>query len=552
MSTPDSTPDADKARDARKTDKARKAVPEAREAPEVDKAREAPEAEVARDPRRWLILGVLCLSLLVLVIDNTVLNVAIPSLIRDLHASSSDIQWIIDAYILVFAGLLLTAGSLSDRYGRRRGLIIGLVLFGGASLAATLAGSPGQLIAARALMGIGGAFLMPGTLSILTTVFDDKERKKAIAIWSSVLMLGAVGGPTVGGFLLAHFWWGSVFLLNVPIAILGIAAALLIIPESRGPARRADLLGGILSMAGMTALVWAIIYVAKDGWSSPNTYGGFLVAIVALTAFAVWERRTKEPMLPLALFRDRNFSGASLSIVLLSFSAGGVMLALTQYLQFVLGYSPMKAGVALVPLVAAAMAFNGIGVVVDKKFGARVALATGLGLLAAGFAVLATLGSADGYLKLSIALVVIGAGSGTAGPAAYGTLLAALPPERAGVGSAVNDTVQQVGQALSVAILGSVLTAAYSDSMPKAITGPARHSIGDALAIAAAKGDAGLATSARHAFVDAMSITSIVGVAGGIAAAVLAFSVLRPSATPQEELDAPAPETAVAGNESGG
>ncbi|GAA4631444.1 MFS transporter [Actinoallomurus vinaceus] len=486
-------------------------------------------------PRRWWILGVLCLSLLVLVIDNTVLNVAIPSLIRNIHASSSDIQWIIDAYILVFAGLLLTAGSLSDRHGRRRGLIIGLVLFGGASLVASFASSPGQLIAARAAMGIGGAFLMPGTLSILTTVFDDTERKKAIAIWSSVLMLGAVGGPTLGGFMLQHFWWGSVFLLNVPIAALGIVAALLIIPESRGPAVRPDLVGALLSMVGITALVWGVINSAKDGSSSAQTLGGFAVAVVALVAFALWERRCPEPMLPLALFRDRNFSGASLSIVLLSFSAGGVLLALTQYLQFVLGYGPMKAGTALIPLVITAMAFNGIGVVVDKRFGARVALAAGLIFLAAGFGVLYSIAPGDGYLKLSIALVVIGAGSGTAGPAAYGTLLGALPPERAGVGSAVNDTVQQVGQALSVAILGSVLTAAYTSAMPKSVTGPARHSIGEALAIAAARGDATLARTAKDAFVDAMSATSIVGVFGGIAAAVLAFSVLRPKPRPEPE-----------------
>src|SRR4051795_13362496 len=200
-------------------------------------AADVPAAQpAAPDPRRWWILGVLCLSLLVLVIDNTVLNVAIPSLIRDIHASSSDIQWIIDAYILVFAGLLLTAGSLSDRHGRRRGLIIGLTVFGGASILATLCQTPGQLIAVRGLMGVGAAFLMPGTLSILTTVFDDSERKKAIAIWSSVLMLGALGGPALGGLLLEHFWWGSVFLMNIPIAVLGIVAAILIIPESRGPA----------------------------------------------------------------------------------------------------------------------------------------------------------------------------------------------------------------------------------------------------------------------------------------------------------------------------
>src|SRR4051794_12654960 len=249
----------------------------------------APGAEgtSAPDPRRWLILGVLCLSLLVVVIDNTVLNVAIPSLIRDLHSSNADIQWILDAYIVVFAGLLLTAGGLSDRYGRRNGLVIGLILFGGASIPAAYSGSPGQLIACRALMGAGAAFLMPGTLSILTTVFDDDERKKAIAIWSSVLMLGALGGPIVGGLLLDHFWWGSVFLLNIPIAVLGIIAALLIIPETRGPAGRPDLLGAALSTVGMTALVWGVINSAKDGWSSAQTIGGFVVAVVALAAFAL-------------------------------------------------------------------------------------------------------------------------------------------------------------------------------------------------------------------------------------------------------------------------
>jgi EmrB/QacA subfamily drug resistance transporter len=486
----------------------------------------------APHPRRWLILGVLCLSLLVLVVDNTVLNVAIPTLVRDLHASTSDIQWMIDSYLLVFAGLLLTAGSLSDRHGRRRGLIIGLVLFGAASLAASLAASPGQLIAARALMGVGGAFLMPGTLSILTTVFDDAERKKAIAIWSSVLMLGAVAGPTFGGFLLEHFWWGSVFLVNVPIAGLGVLAALLVIPESRGPALRPDPVGALLSTVGMTSFVWAVIASAKDGWTDPRTLGGFALAAMALAGFAAWERRSSHPMLPLALFGNRNFSGASLSIVLLSLAGGGVLLALTQYLQFVLGYGPMRAGLALAPLLVSVMAFNGIGVVLDKRFGPRVAVAAGLALLAAGFGVLASIAPGDGYPVLVVALVVLGAGSGTAGPAAYGTLLAALPAERAGVGSAVNDTVQQVGQALSVAILGSVLTAAYAGALPAGVTGPARRSIGDALGIAGATGDAGLARTAKDAFVDAMSTTSLVGVAGGIAAAVVAFTVLRPASRP--------------------
>ncbi len=490
-------------------------------------------------PRRWVILGVLCLSLLVLVVDNTVLNVAIPTLVRDLHASNSDIQWMIDAYILVFAGLLLTAGSLSDRHGRRRGLIIGLIVFGGASLAASFSHTPDQLIATRALMGIGGAFLMPGTLSILTTVFDDKERKKAIAIWSSVLTLAAVGGPTLGGLLLAHFWWGSVFLLNVPIAVLGIVAALAIIPESRGPATKPDPVGALLSMVGMSSLVWGVINAGNDGMGSPQTLGGFAMAVVVLALFAVWERHSTHPMLPIALFRNRNFSGASLSVVLLSFAAGGVMLALTQYLQFVLGFSPLRAGFALAPLLAAAIVFNGIGVMVDKKLGVRAAAGIGLALLAVGFGVLATISLSDGYGTLVVALVIIGAGSGTAGPGLYGTLLAALPPERAGVGSAVNDTVQQIGQALSVAILGSVLTAAYAAAMPGDVTGAARHSIGEALGIAASTGDAGLAHAAREAFVSAMSIASVVGVVGGIAAVFLAVAVLRPK---PDRAGVPAPE----------
>ncbi|GAA2148112.1 MFS transporter [Actinomadura napierensis] len=492
----------------------------------------------ARDPRRWLILGVLCLSLLVVVIDNTVLNVAIPSLVKDLHASNADIQWILDAYMLVFAGLLLTAGALSDRFGRRRGLVAGLVLFGGASVFAAMADSSGELIAARALMGVGGAFLMPGTLSILTTVFDDEERKKALAIWSSVLMVGAVAGPLVGGVLLRDFWWGSVFLLNVPIAAVGIVAALLIIPESRGPAVRPDVVGAVLSTVGMTALVWGVIETARDGWSSARTIGGFVVAVVMIAAFALWERHCPEPMLPTALFRDRNFSGASLSVVLMSFSAGGLLLALTQYLQFVLDYSPLKAGAAFIPLMVAAMAFNGIGVVVDKKLGARVAVAAGLLLLAAGFGVLATLSPGDGYPKLAIALVIMGMGSGTMGPAAYGTLLGALPPERAGVGSAVNDTVQQLGQALSVAILGSVLSAAFSGRMPDGVTGPARKSIGDALAVAAARGDAGLAAAARDAFTHSMATIAVVGVVAGVAAALLAFLVLRPAPATQPDASA--------------
>ncbi|MCW2882696.1 MAG: putative transporter [Sphaerisporangium sp.] len=488
-----------------------------------------------KDPRRWWILGVLCVSLLVLVVDNTVLNLAIPSLIRDLGAGPADIQWIIDAYILVFAGLLLTAGSLSDRYGRRRFLVVGLAVFGGASVVAMLAQEPWQLIGARALMGVGGSFLMPSTLSILITVFDDSERRKAFAAWSAVAMVGVIAGPTLGGFLLEHYWWGSVFLLNVPIAAVAIVAALVLMPESRAPARRTDPLGALLSTVGMTALVYVVIAAPRDGWTSTRTLVGMAVAVLALGSFVLWERRSDHPMLPLSLFRDRNFSGSSFSIVLMSFGTGALLLMLTQYLQFVLAYGPMKAGLALLPYAVAAAAFNGVGAALGQRVSNRVLISLGMLVMAGGFAVLAIIGPSDGYGRLITGLMIMGIGGGLAGPAAYATLMGAVPHEHAGVGSALNDTVQQIGMALSVAILGSVLAGVYTAQMPESAPAPARDSIGAALAM----GEPGLARTAKDAFVSAMSFGSWVGVAFAVASAALAFAVLRPRTVPVAE---PQPE----------
>jgi EmrB/QacA subfamily drug resistance transporter len=479
------------------------------------------ETSSAGHPRRWSILVVLCLSLLVLVVDNTVLNLAIPSLMRDLSATPADVQWMIDAYILVFAGLLLTAGSLSDRYGRRRALIVGLVLFGLASLMATMAQTPGQLIAARALMGAGGALLMPSTLSILFTVFPPEEQRKAMAGWSTIAMVGVVAGPTVGGVLLSHFWWGSVFLVNVPIAVIAIVAAAVIMPESRGPARRPDPLGAVLTVIGMTAVVWAIISIPAHGWTSGDVIGGFAVGIVALSGFALWERRIDHPMVPLAIFRDRNFSGASLSIVLVSFTAGGLLLALTQYLQFVLGYSPLKAGLALVPYAVAAAVFNTLGATLGKKLSNRTLIVSGLLVVAAAFGVLTSVNAWPGYGPLIVGFLVMGIGGGLAGPAAYTSLMQAVPPEHRGVGSAMNDTVQQTGAALSVAVLGSVLAAAYSAALPASVPEAASGSIADTLALGST-----FAAAARDAFTDAMTIAMIVGVAGALAGAVVALIVL--------------------------
>lgn len=475
---------------------------------------------------------------MVLVVDNTVLNLAIPSLMRDLDATPADVQWIIDAYILAFAGLLLTAGSLSDRFGRRKMLILGLVVFGLASLLATLAETPWQLIACRFLMGVGGSLLMPSTLSLLFTVFPPEEQRKAMAGWSMVAMVGVVAGPTVGGVLLEHFWWGSIFLLNVPIVVLAIIGAVAMIPESRGPARAVDPGGAVLSMVGMTAVVWAIISVPVDGFGSAKVLGGLAVGVAALTAFAVWEKRSAHPMVPLALFRNRNFSGTSFSIVLLSFTAGGLLLALTQYLQFVLGYTPLKAGLALIPYAASAMLFNGLGATLGKKLADRTLIAAGLVVIAAGFGILTQVSTSSGYGLLIVGLLVMGVGGGLAGPAAYTLLMQSVPAEHRGVGSAMNDTVQQTGAALSVAVLGSVLAAAYSSSLPDSVPEAARNSIAETLALGPA-----FVSAARAAFTDAMSIAMTTGLVGALAGALVALVALPRRKTDEPQEAAPA-ETA--------
>ncbi|WP_067821557.1 MFS transporter [Actinomadura kijaniata] len=499
------------------------------------------EALRGRHPRRWWILVVLCLSTLVLVIDNMVLTVAIPPLAEDIGATPQDAQWILESYILVFAGLLLTAGSLSDRFGRRRVMLVGLALFGLSSLAATLATEPWHLIVARVVMGIGGALIMPSTLSILITVFDDAERRTAMAAWSAVAMVGLVGGPVLGGALIAWFWWGAIFLINVPIAVLAIVAALVLMPESKGPWTRPDPLGAVLSVVGMTALVWAIIEWPRHGLTHPVTLLASGLAVAGLAGFVAWELRTASPMVPLGLFRARNFSGGSLSLTLVQIGNGGLLLVLTQYLQLVLGYSPTEAGLAFLPMAVASLLFNGLGAALGRRIGNRAAAAGGLAVVAAAFAILASLSADDGFWPLGVALFVLGAGGGLAAPAAISALMSTVPPEQAGVGSALNDTIQQAGAALGVAILGSVVTAGFTGAMPEDAPERARRSLGEALAL----GDAGLAGTAREAFTSAMGTGFTIAAAGVLAAAVLALVVMRdPRGTPataEEGADTPAP-----------
>ncbi|MET8288189.1 MFS transporter [Streptomyces sp. NPDC005132] len=480
-----------------------------------------------RHPRRWLILIVLCLSTLVLVVDNMALTVAIPTIAEDLDAGAQDLQWILDSYMLVFAGLLLTAGSLSDRFGRRRVMIVGLALFGAASVVAMEAATPGALILGRVLMGVGGALVMPSTLSILVTVFDDAERPKAIAAWSAVAMVGLVGGPVLGGALLAHFWWGVVFLVNIPITALAIVAALVLMPESKGPWRKADPVGMVLSMVGMTALIWTIIEFPKGGLSHPGTQLSLAAAVLGLAGFGFWETRCSSPMIPVSLYRNRVFTGASFSLVLLTFAQGGLMLVLTQYLQFVLGYSATQTGLAFTPLALATLAFNSVGAALLPKTGNRVMVVLGLLVIASGFGLLSTLDPQSGWGVLAGAMCLMGAGGGLTMPAAMAAMMGAIPDEHAGVGSALNDTVQQAGAALGVAVLGAVLSSTFTGHMPADAPADARRSIGDALSVAARTGDTSLSASAHDAFTSAMSASFLAGAGGVVVAAVLAVFLMR-------------------------
>ena len=369
-----------------------------------------------RSSYRWWILVVLCLSSLVLVVDGMALTVAVPQMTRDIGATAQDTQWILDSYVLVFAGLLLTSGSLGDRFGRRKVMICGLLLFGAASLAAVFAANPGELIAVRVAMGVGGALIMPSTLSILIVVFDEEERRKAMAAWTSVAMLGLVGSPVLGGILIDHFSWHAIFFINIPVVVLAILAALFLMPESKGPWQKPDLPGAVLSAAGMVALVWWIIGIPQHGAFGGTSLIPLAVAVAALSGFVYWENVTSEPMVPLVLFKNRNFSGGSLSLALVEIANGGLLLVFTQYLQFVLGYSPVKAGLAFVPLAIGALVGNAGGAKAGATIGPRFLVLGGMLVMAASFGLLTMVSATTGFAIPAIALGLLGLGAGVAMP----------------------------------------------------------------------------------------------------------------------------------------
>ncbi|MEU6593817.1 MFS transporter [Streptomyces sp. NPDC046881] len=415
-------------------------------------------------PQRWLILGVICLAQLTVLLDNTVLNVAIPSLTRELHAKTSDIQWMINAYSLVQSGLLLTAGSAADRYGRKKMLITGFALFGVGSLVAGLAGSTSQLIAARAGMGIGGALLMTTTLAVAMQIFSPEEQPKAIGIWSAVNALGFAGGPLIGGFVLDHFWWGAIFLINLPVAALGLVAVVALVPESKNPrGDRPDLLGALLSTIGMAALVYAIISGPGHGWTSARVLATAAVAVLVLGAFAWWESRVEEPMLDVHFFRDRRFTGAVAGAVLIVFGMGGALFLLTQHLQFVLGYEPLEAGLRTAPLALTVVVlnFSGLSAKWAARLGTPASIALGMICMAGGLVSIAEVDS-GGYAGTLLGLLLIGAGCAVANPAMAHAIMSAIPPERAGVGAGINGTLAEFGNGLGVAVLGAVLSSSVA------------------------------------------------------------------------------------------
>ncbi|SHG04053.1 MFS transporter [Streptoalloteichus hindustanus] len=500
----------------------------------------------APHPRRWSALAVLCVSMFVVVIDNTVLNVALPTLMSDLGASTADVQWITAVYSLVFAGLLLTTGSLSDRYGRRLALLAGFVVFGLASFGAAHADSVAALVTLRGVMGLGAALIMPSTLSLLTVLFDDRERGKAIAVWGAANMLAVAGAPVLGGLLVERLGWSSVFLINVPVAALGLVGTLVLIPESREPRKgRPDPLGALLSTVGMVALVWAAISVHTHGWDSGRVLGGLVVGAVALGAFVVWERRCSSPMLDLTLFRDRRFGAACGVIALIQMALAGLMFTFTQYLQLVLGFSAVQSGGALIPLSVAGALGAGLGNVLKTRLGPARTVALGLLALAGGLALLMTSRVDSSFLSVLPALTALGVGLGVGQPTVFEVLLAALPREQAGIGTAVQDAAQEIGMSFGVAGLGSVLAAGYAANLPADVPAALRGSLAETLAAARAAGPGGetLAATARAAFTDAMGLGFGLAAGAAAVAAVLAWVLLgrRPAHAAADAAPAAAP-----------
>ena len=481
-----------------------------------------PDSSSRKYRMRWWTLAVLAASLLIIIVDDTIVNVALPTLQRDLGASAVGLQWIVNSYIVVFGGLLLTMGTLGDRFGRRRFLHLGFLLFGASSLYGAFAGSTTELVVARTAMGIGGAMIMPSTLSVIIDVFPRGERVKAIAIWAGVAHLGIPLGPVLGGWLLEQYWWGSVFLVNVPIVAAVLVAGWLLVPESRHPSPpRPDVLGMLLSTASLASLLYAIIEAPESGWFSGEVVSALGLAIIAGIGFIAHERRIPEPMLDLRLFRNARLKWGTIAITLAMFALAGVTFDLTQYLQIVKGYSPLQAGLRILPLVVGFGLAGHIGQHLVRRTGTRSAVAGGLGAMAALLLAFGQIEPTTAYWLLGSGLFLIGIAMGTVFIPSTDAVMSAVPEVNAGLGSALNDTSRQVGAALGIGVLGSLTNAAYAAQIKDSLTGLtpnmaalAKRSVGAALQVSEGLGgEAGstLYRAAIAAFTDGFSLAMLAG-----------------------------------------
>ena len=483
--------------------------------------------------RRWPILAVLVLALFGIGMDNTVLMVALPVLSNNLRADTSQLQWMVDAYTLVFASLLLMSGALSDRFGRRRMLVAGMSLFGLGSALTPLVGSADQLIALRSFMGLGASLAMPPTLSIIADVFDEKERPKAIAVWSGTAALAIVAGPILGGFLLQHFAWPAVFVVNVPVVAVGLVATLAIIPESKAPGHiRMDPVGAVLSVVALDDLTYGIIEAPGYGWSDPRILGSVAAAAVFAVAFVAWERRLTYPMVDVRLFRNARFSAACVSVTLAFFALNGALFMLTLYLQQIRGLSPLETGFRFIAIAGGVVVASPIAAKLTVLWGARLTTSIGLAIIALGLGLAATISVSTGDWPILAILFIAAVGIGLSMTPATDAIMGAVPPEKFGVGSAVNDTTRELGGALGIAILGSVWQGAYLDRvggaaamLPPDAAAAVRNSFAGAAAVAGQLGGrpgATLLDAARIAFVGAMDWTCLIGVGFTIAGLVVA------------------------------
>ena len=439
----------------------------------------------------------------------------------------------------MFAGLLLTAGSLGDRYGRRLALNGGLIVFGAASLFAVVSSSSAAIIGARAVMGVGAAFVMPATLSILAHVFPPKERPRAIAIWAGFAGVGVAMGGIVSGALLESFWWGSIFLINVFVVVVALVAGYFLIPRSREKIHAPlDPLGALLSIAGLSALVYGIIEGPDNGWMSTQTLGTFAFAITVLVGFIAWELRVKEPMLDLRFFRNPRFTAATTAITLVFFAMFGSYFIFTQYLQFVRGYDPLSAGLRMLPWALAYMASATQSAKLVERFGQRLVVSSGLVIAAAGLGIVAATSSlTSSYWLFALGLVVQALGMGLTTAPSTGAIMRSLPLHKAGVGSAVNDTTRELGGALGVAVIGSLVASHFRTNIADAVSAlPAKatHSLAEALQHAGAVGGGrggSIANAARDSYVSAFSSTLWIAFSVVVVASGLVAYLLRPGAT---------------------